>query len=114
MRWSICLLFALLLILQYPLWLGRSGWLRVWEIDKSLQTQHVHNQRLEQRNARLFAEVNDLKSGSGAIEGRARYDLGLVRRNEIFVRVPLRAEALRKAKSVEALSSVPPDSSGAK
>ena len=74
--------------LQYPLWLGRGGWLRVWEIDTALQEQRAHNQDLEQRNARLDAEVNDLKFGTDAIEERARYDLGLVRSGEFFVQVP--------------------------
>jgi cell division protein FtsB len=114
MRCSVFLLFALLLVLQYPLWLGRSGWLRVWEIEKTLQTQHANNQRLEQRNARIDAEVSDLKSGTDAIEGRARYDLGLVRRNEIFVRVPPKAEARQKAETAERVSPVLSASSGAK
>ncbi|MCL2161706.1 MAG: cell division protein FtsB [Betaproteobacteria bacterium] len=96
MRWPVFLLFVLVIALQYPLWLGRGGWLRVWEIDKSLQEQRAHNQRLEQRNARLDAEVNDLKSGTDAIEERARYDLGLVRPGEVFVQVPQKPETPQK------------------
>ncbi|MCL2644842.1 MAG: cell division protein FtsB [Betaproteobacteria bacterium] len=92
MRWPVVLLLVLVVALQYPLWLGRGGWLRVWEIDKHLQEQRVHNQHLEQRNAQLDAEVSDLKSGTDAIEERARYDLGLVRPGEIFVQVPQRPE----------------------
>jgi len=92
MRWPVFLLFVLVVVLQYPLWLGRGGWLRVWEIDSNLQEQRAHNQHLEQRNARLDAEVIDLKSGTDAIEERARYDLGLVRPGEIFVQVPQRPE----------------------
>ena len=93
MRWPIVLLLVLVVALQYPLWLGRGGWLRVWEIDKKLQEQRVHNQKLEQRNARLDAEVSDLESGTNAIEERARYDLGLVRPGEIFVQVPQKQES---------------------
>jgi cell division protein FtsB len=92
MRWPVFLLFTLVVVLQYPLWQGRGGWLRVWEIDKNLQEQRAHNQKLEQRNARLYAEVNDLKSGTDAIEDRARYDLGLVRPGEIFVQIPPKAK----------------------
>lgn len=88
MRWPVVLLIVLIIVLQYPLWLGRGGWLRVWEIDKNLQTQRTHNQQLEQRNARLDAEVSDLQSGSDAIEEHARFDLGLVRSGEIFVQTP--------------------------
>ncbi|MDR2031960.1 MAG: cell division protein FtsB [Azoarcus sp.] len=88
MRWPILVLVLLLAVLQYPLWLGRGGWLRVWEIEKELHAQREQNILLEQRNARLDAEVSDLKTGTDAIEERARYDLGLVRPNEIFVHIP--------------------------
>jgi cell division protein FtsB len=99
MRWPVLLLFILVVALQYPLWLGRGGWLRVWETDKSLQAQRAHNHELEQRNAQLYAEVNDLKSGTDAIEERARYDLGLVRPGEIFVQVPLKPETPKESAS---------------
>lgn len=88
MRWPITILIVLVVALQYPLWLGRGGWLRVWEIDKELQAQRERNHRLEDRNASLDAEVTDLQTGVDAIEEQARYDLGLVRPGEIFVQVP--------------------------
>lgn len=90
MRWPILILLALLVVLQYPLWLGKGGWLRVWEVDRRLHTQRETNLRLEQRNAGLEAEVLDLKSGNEAIEERARFELGLTRPNEIYVQVPQR------------------------
>jgi cell division protein FtsB len=93
MRWPVIFLIVLIVVLQYPLWLGRGGWLRVWEIDRNLQAQRMHNQQLEQRNARLDAEVSDLQSGSDAIEEHARFDLGLVRSGEIFVQTPPVREA---------------------
>ncbi|MDR2689644.1 MAG: cell division protein FtsB [Azoarcus sp.] len=89
MRWLIVILTALVVVLQYPLWLGRGGWQHVWEIDQQLKEQREKNQRLEMRNASFEAEVRDLKTGTDAIEERARYELGLVRANEIFVQVPL-------------------------
>lgn len=88
MRWPVLILIALLVLLQYPLWLGKGGWLRVWEIDRQLAEQRAENRRLEQRNAGLEAEVNDLKSGNDAIEERARFELGLTRPGEIFVQTP--------------------------
>jgi cell division protein FtsB len=93
MRWPIVFLIALLVALQYPLWLGRGGWLRVWEIDKDLQAQRAKTLALEQRNASLDAEVRDLRVGTEALEERARYELGFVRPGEIFVQVPNRAVA---------------------
>lgn len=88
MRWPALVLLALIVLLQYPLWLGKGGWLRVWDVDQKLQTQRDLNHKLEQRNAELDAEVRDLKSGNDAIEEHARYELGLIKQDEIFVQVP--------------------------
>ena len=90
MRWPILILLALVVLLQYPLWVGKGGWLRVWEVDRQLHEQRAENLRLEQRNAGLEAEVRDLKSGNEAIEERARFELGLTRPDEIYVQVPQR------------------------
>jgi cell division protein FtsB len=90
MRWPLIILVVLVLALQYPLWMGKGGWLRVWEVDAQLDAQRDVNRRLEQRNAALEAEVRDLKSGNEAIEERARFDLGLTKPDEIFVQVPER------------------------
>ena len=83
-------LVALIVAIQYPLWLGKGGWLRVWEVDRQLDTQQEKNARLEARNAALAAEVKDLKQGHDAIEERARYELGMVKRDEVFFQVPAR------------------------
>ena len=88
MRWPVLILAALLIVLQYPLWLGKGGWLRAWEVERQLQAQKEENRRLEQRNAGLEAEVRDLKAGYEAIEERARFELGLVRPDEVFVQIP--------------------------
>ncbi|MCK2087940.1 cell division protein FtsB [Thauera aromatica] len=90
MRWPILILTALVVLLQYPLWLGKGGWLQVWETGRQVQAQRNDNLRLEQRNAGLEAEVNDLKSGNEAIEERARFELGLTRPGEIYVQIPKR------------------------
>ncbi|MBS0511528.1 MAG: cell division protein FtsB [Proteobacteria bacterium] len=90
MRWPVLILFVLVVVLQYPLWLGKGGWLRVWEVDRQVRAQRDENLRLEQRNASLDAEVRDLKSGNDAIEERARFELGMTRPGEIFVEVPQR------------------------
>jgi len=88
MRWPILILLLLVLALQYPLWLGKGGWFRVWEADRDLVEQKALNQKLEQRNASLEAEIRDLKTGNEAIEERARYELGLTKPDEVFVQVP--------------------------
>ncbi len=96
MRWLSAALFALLLLLQYPLWLGKGGWLRVWEVDRQLQQQKAGNRKLEVRNAGLDAEVRDLKQGYDAIEERARYELGMIKNDEVFVQIPERKSAPEK------------------
>ena len=80
-------LAGLVVLLQYPLWVGKGGWLRVWEIDRQIGTQKENNLRLKVRNAALDAEVRDLKQGFEAIEERARSELGMIRQDEIFFQV---------------------------
>jgi len=87
-RWPTWVLAVLIALLQYPLWLGKGGWIRVWDMDRQLQGQRDENHKLETRNAGLDAEVRDLKTGFDAIEERARYELGLIRDGEIFFQVP--------------------------
>ncbi len=81
------ILAALILLIQYPLWLGKGGWLRVSGIDRQLAAQQAKNGRLEARNTALEAEVRDLKQGLEAIEERARYELGMIKPDEVFFQV---------------------------
>jgi len=87
MRWISLILVALILLLQYPLWLGKGGWLKVWDINQQVKAQQQENQKAQARNAVLEAEVRDLKQGTDAIEERARTNLGMVKRKEIFFQV---------------------------
>ena len=91
MRWLSIAFIALVVLLQYPLWIGKGGWLRVWDVDHQLQQQKDANRKLELRNAGLDAEVRDLKQGYDAIEERARFELGMIRQDEVFVQIPERA-----------------------
>jgi cell division protein FtsB len=90
MKWPTWVLVALALALQYPLWFGKGGLLRVHDMERQLAAQREVNQSLELRNASQEAEVRDLKTGYEAIEERARYELGLVKDGEIFVQTPQR------------------------
>jgi len=77
-------LALLVVLIQYPLWIGKGGWLRVQEADRLLAAQLDRNAQLQARNAALEADVRDLKQGSEAIEERARYELGLLKPDEVF------------------------------
>ena len=81
------ILIALIALVQYPLWLGKGSWLKVWEIDQQVTRQHEINRKLQMRNAALDAEVRDLKQGHEAIEERARNELGMIKQNEIFFHI---------------------------
>jgi len=81
------LLAGLIVLIQHPLWLGKGGWLRVWEVDRQIRLQRVTNDRLQARNAVMDAEVRDLKQGFEAIEERARSELGMIKHDEIFFHV---------------------------
>lgn len=87
MRWLTLLLVLIVAALQYPLWLGKGSWLRVWEVDQKITAQTQVNQGLKARNASLDAEVRDLKQGYDAIEERARSELGMVKQDEVFFQV---------------------------
>lgn len=80
-------LATLLLLIQYPLWLGKGGWLRVWDLDQQVAAGRQKNDELKARNVRLNSEVMDLRAGRGAVEERARYELGMIRKDEVFIQV---------------------------
>jgi len=87
MRSVTLILVALLLLLQYPLWVGKGSWLKVWELNRQLETQQHVNRQSQERNALLDAEVRDLKQGTEAIEERARNELGMIKRDEVFYQI---------------------------
>lgn len=81
------ILGALIVLVQFPLWLGKGGWLRVWEVDQQLDAQRVRSGQLQVRNQALDAEVRDLKQGLDALEERARYELGMIKSDEVFFQI---------------------------
>jgi cell division protein FtsB len=88
-------LAGLILALQYPLWMGKGGWLRVRSLDQQLVAQQAVNAGLRARNDALDAEVRDLKEGTEAIEERARSELGMIRKDEVFYQIVAPAPAPR-------------------
>ena len=97
MRTLAVILATLVLLIQYPLWIGKGGWVRVWETDRQLSLHRQKNAQLQARNQALEADVRDLKQGFEAIEERARYELGLVKPDEVFFQfVDAQAATARK------------------
>ena len=102
------LIFVLLIAsLQYPLWLGKGSWLRVWDLNQQINAQKVANAALKTRNDTVDAEVRDLKHGYAAIEERARSELGMIKQDEVFYQVlqrdvqPAKIDATPVAKPAE-------------
>ena len=87
MRLITIILATLLLLIQYPLWFGKGGWLRAWELDRQVEAAQKNNEELKARNNKLRSEVQDLQVGTEALEERARYELGMVRKGEVFVQI---------------------------
>jgi len=81
------ILGALIVLVQVPLWLGKGGWLRVWEVDRQLDARRAASEQLQVRNQALDAEVRDLKQGLEALEERARYELGMIKSDEVFFQI---------------------------
>ena len=44
------ILVALIVLIQYPLWLGKGGWLRAWEVDRQVEAQKAKNHQLDIRS----------------------------------------------------------------
>jgi cell division protein FtsB len=84
MRFLTFIFVTLILALQYPLWLGKGGWLNVISLQKQIDQQLKVNELIKSENDILLAVVQDLKNGTDVIEGKARFDLGLIKKNETF------------------------------
>lgn len=85
MRLVTAVLIVLLVLIQYPLWWGHGGWLRVHELQNELGQQLQKNNDEKLRNERIGGEVQDLQTGTAAVEERARYEMGMVKDGEVFV-----------------------------
>jgi cell division protein FtsB len=90
MRWVTLSLAALLLLVQADLWLGRGSLPQVWKLQRELQAQQDTNERARERNARVTAEVTDLKEGLEMVEDKARSELGMIKPDEVLVQVTKR------------------------
>ena len=86
-HWTALGLTCLLALLQYQLWLGRGSWPQVEAYRQQLAEQTRSNELARQHNEQLASEVRDLEGGMTMVEEIARYELGLLRPNEVFVKV---------------------------
>lgn len=80
-------LLALLLVVHAQLWFGSNGMGRVVSLGAQLRAQQAENEAARSRNERLSAEVRDLKEGLEMVEEKARFELGMIKPDEIYVQV---------------------------
>ena len=87
MRWITLGLIALLALVQAELWFGKGGVTRMVELQRKLDAQKSTNEQARRRNEQLAAEVSDLKEGLEMVEEKARFELGMIKPDEIFVQL---------------------------
>jgi len=87
MKAIIAALAILFVLLQFKLWFGEGSMKDVWALDSAIAAQAEKNALLKERNQTLSAEVDDLKQGLEAVEERARYNLGMIKKGETFYQV---------------------------
>ncbi|AKH69569.1 cell division protein FtsB [Spongiibacter sp. IMCC21906] len=83
-RRLLVLLLLILIVLQFRLWTGSGSWEQIATLKRDIKAQRVINDDLQQRNQRLYSEVDSLKQNLDSIEERARNDMGLVKKDEDF------------------------------
>lgn len=84
MRLIILFLLLALAGLQYKLWLGDGSVLQWRDLQKKIALQTQENEQLATRNRAIEADILELKSGDQALEEQARYELGMVKNDEIY------------------------------
>lgn len=87
MRYLTLLLIGLLGLVNAELWFGDSGMPRVLDLSNKLQDQRASNDASRRRNDQMTAEVRDLKEGLEMVEEKARFELGMIKPDEILVQI---------------------------
>lgn len=95
MRVIIVTLVLLLGVLQYQLWISKSGFFSTIHARRAIALQQATNEKIAKRNNQLKVGIADLKQGKQAIEARARNELGMVKKDEVFYQV-VRSENVEK------------------
>lgn len=111
MQILVAALIAVLVILQYLLWVAEDGVRQTYALRVAVQAQTEENETLSERNRALEADIKDLKTGLTAIEERARSEMGMIRQDETFYRLleePAPKSAAHDALSESAKPDTPP------
>lgn len=83
---ALALVLAVFLIaIQAQLWVGRGSIPRVAQLREEVAQAHAENDQARARNAQLQAELRDLREGLEMVEEKARFELGMIKPDEVFV-----------------------------
>lgn len=84
MRPILIILIIALVVLQHKLWLGDANVLQWVNLEKKLENHQQENNKLAARNRALEADIKELKSGDQALEEQARYEMGMIKDDEVY------------------------------
>lgn len=87
MKWVALILVVIFTTLQYRIWFGESSFREIKQQREKVDNIRKENKELELRNKKIVAEITDLRDGKDAIEERARYQLGMIKEGEVFIRI---------------------------
>ena len=87
MRWITGTLLALLVLVHVDLWFSRNGVFHVRGLHSQLDEERQQIDTAKVRNDQVQAEVRDLREGLEMVEEKARAELGMVKRDEIYIQV---------------------------
>jgi cell division protein FtsB len=74
-----------LIAIQAQLWVGRGSIPHVAQLRGELSQAQADNDKARARNAQLQAELRDLREGLEMVEEKARFELGMIKSDEVFV-----------------------------
>jgi cell division protein FtsB len=81
------LLILLLLILQYKLWFADNSVRETLHLKKQISDRQEQNSQLQDRNAKIAANIKSFKTNNSSIESHARKDLGMIKKGETFYQI---------------------------
>ena len=87
MKILIGVLVVVILALQYRLWFGEGSLEQVAFLKREIERQKLENERLQERNRMLMAQIEELKTGLESIEAKARADMGMIKEGETFIQL---------------------------
>ena len=88
-KWNLIIvaLFATLLLLQYRLWFEAGGIRDMRKLKKNISLQKLENEKLKQQNEELTFQIARSQTNDDGTESRARNELGMIKKGEVFYQV---------------------------